>query len=272
MRGAEKTTVQVRFLGAHQSEAIDRRFTGLLIDGWLAIDAGSLATGLTVDEQLAVSDVLITHQHWDHVKDLGGFGFNRFSAKATGRDLAAATIYCTDDVRRIVSERLFGDGFWLDFFESPAEQPTFAHKSVVPGSTFTIQGYQIQAVPVNHSVPVNGYQVTDRAGRSVYYTGDNGPGCGQYWAQAQPELLITECTYSNTLADLEGGTMHGHLCPTQLGQELATFREARGYLPLVAVLHVNPFYQREVESELAVVARELNAAIDVAFDGMIRSL
>jgi ribonuclease BN (tRNA processing enzyme) len=263
--------VQVRFLGAHQSEAIDRRFTGLLIDGWLAIDAGSLATGLTLDEQLAVSDVLITHQHWDHVKDLGGFGFNRFSAKGTGRDLPTTTIYCTDDVRRIVSERLFGDGFWMDFFQLPAEQPTFTHKSVLPGSTFAIQGYQIQAVPVNHSVPVNGYQVTDRAGRSVYYTGDNGPGCGQYWAQAQPELLITECTYSNAQANLEGG-MHGHLCPKLLGQELAIFRGARGYLPRVAVLHVNPFYQHDVESELAVVARELNAAIDVAFDGMIRSL
>jgi ribonuclease BN (tRNA processing enzyme) len=268
----ERITVQLRFLGAHQSEAIDRRFTGLLIDGWLAIDAGSLATGLTLDEQLAVSDVLITHQHWDHVKDLGGFGFNRFSAKASGREVAAATVYCTEDVRRIVSERLFGDGFWLDFFHSPAAQPTFGHETVVPGSVFAIRGYQIQAVPVNHSVPVNGYQVTDRAGRSVYYTGDNGPGCGQYWARAQPELLITECTYSNAPAELEGGSMHGHLWPKQLGRELATFRETRGYLPRVAVLHVNPFYHDRVEAELAVVARELGAAIDVAFDGMISSL
>src|SRR5579859_5818797 len=79
---SERSTVQVRIVGSHQSEAVDQHYTGLLIDGWLAIDAGSLASGLTLDEQLAVTDVLVTHQHWDHVKDLGGFGFNRFSAQS----------------------------------------------------------------------------------------------------------------------------------------------------------------------------------------------
>jgi ribonuclease BN (tRNA processing enzyme) len=40
------------------------------VDDRLAVDAGAIATALTLDEQIAVDDVLLTHSHLDHVRDL----------------------------------------------------------------------------------------------------------------------------------------------------------------------------------------------------------
>lgn len=260
--------MEVRILGAHQCETAHCKFTTILIDRVLAVDAGSLAGALTLDQQRAVRDVLITHQHWDHTKDLAGFGFNRFNARLEDRQVPPARIYCSAAVRQELVDRILAPGYWMDFFAlpSPAE-PTFTFHDVAPGASFDVGPYRVRSVPINHSVPTNGYLVLDSSGRSTYYTSDNGPGCGTAWATTEPRLLITECTYSNDAAANGIGERHGHLCPRQLRIELETFRRARGYLPRVAIVHVNPFYEKQVRVELADVAGELGSPIEVAKEG-----
>ena len=68
--------MRVRVLGAHQLETRDTRLTSFLIDGVLAVDAGSLTSGLTLAEQETVAAILITHHHFDHCRDLLTFGLN----------------------------------------------------------------------------------------------------------------------------------------------------------------------------------------------------
>lgn len=248
-------------LGAHQSETKDFHFTGILVDRHLVIDAGSLATGLTLAEQRAVKHVLITHWHWDHVKDLAGFGFNRMHD-------GTVDVYCTDEVRRVVSANLLNPDYWLGFFDGPdPRHPVFTHRLTKAGEHFQVGQYQVTTIPVNHSVPTLGYQLVDSAGRSLYYTGDNGPGCGQYWSEAHPNVLITEVTYSNAFA--AEARRFFHLCPSLLQEALEVFRNARGYLPRVVALHVNPDYENDIRPEIADVARRLGASIEVAREGMV---
>ena len=62
--------MQLRVLGAHNMESRDTRMECHLIDGVLALDAGSLARALSFEEQRGVRAVLLTHRHFDHIKDL----------------------------------------------------------------------------------------------------------------------------------------------------------------------------------------------------------
>ncbi len=253
--------MEIRILGAHQCDAVDRRLTTILVDATLAIDAGSLSSGLTLDEQLRVRDVLLTHQHWDHVKDLAGFGFNLMGA---GQQ---ATIYCTDQVRQAISTTLLSSQYWIDFFAGPElNRPVFAHRAVEPGSEISVRDYRVLPVPVNHSVPTMGYQVTDPLSRKLYYTGDNGPGCGERWSAAQPDVLITECTFSNLEA--EEAAQHGHLAPIYLQEALEAFRARRSYIPKVILVHVNPFHEERIRIEVAEVAKRLQASIDIGCEGL----
>ena len=257
--------MEVRIVGAHQCETANRRFTTILVDDVLAVDAGSLAGGMSLESQLRVQNVLLTHRHWDHVKDLAGYGYNLFCGHQT------VTVYCTEEVRQAVSEYLLNPHVWMDFFNGPdPAHPVYRHTPVDPGTRFAVGPYQVLSVPVNHSVPATGYQIGDAAGRTVYYTSDNGPGCGQFWLAARPDVLITECTYSNVEAG--AAARHGHLYPGALEEALVTFRDGRGYLPRVILVHVNPFFEERVAIEVAEVARRLNASIEVGREGLVVSV
>ena len=59
--------MKTRVLGVHNLETKHTRHTCFLIDGSLALDAGSLASTLSVEELAGIRAVLLTHHHFDHV-------------------------------------------------------------------------------------------------------------------------------------------------------------------------------------------------------------
>ena len=63
-----------RVLGAHNLETQQAKHTCFLIDGVLGVDAGSLVTSLSLDEQGKILALLLTHQHFDHGRDLPTLG------------------------------------------------------------------------------------------------------------------------------------------------------------------------------------------------------
>jgi hypothetical protein len=122
------------------------------------------------------------------------------------------------------------------------------------------------AVPVNHVVPAFGLQITSSDGKTVFYTSDTGPGLADCWRQISPELLIIEVTAPNRYEEF--ARRSGHLTPYLLRQELAGFNELKGYLPSVVTVHMNPLDEKEIEAEIAVVARSLNIPIKLGYEGM----
>ena len=66
--------MKIRVLGAHNMETAQTKHTCFLIDDSLAIDAGSLMTALTSDENNRLRAILLTHRHFDHVRDLPSLG------------------------------------------------------------------------------------------------------------------------------------------------------------------------------------------------------
>ena len=57
--------MKIQILGAHNIETRETRLTSLLVDGILALDAGSLSSGLSIEDQCEVKAVLLTHRHFD---------------------------------------------------------------------------------------------------------------------------------------------------------------------------------------------------------------
>lgn len=252
--------MNVRFLGAHNCESQSTKFVSLLVDDILAIDAGGLTSSLSFEAQQKLKAILLTHQHYDHIRDIPALGMNFYLQNAT------INIYSTQSVYDALTTHLLNSKLYPNFLEKPPQNPAIKFTIVEPHHINQIEGYSILAIKVNHAVPATGYQVTSPDGKTIFYTADTGPGLAECWEQVSPQLLIIEASSSNRYEDFAKKT--GHLTPSLLEQELVAFREVKGYLPHVVTVHMFPNLEEEIRAELAVVAKALNHPITLAYEGM----
>ena len=252
--------MDIQILGAHNCESRNSRFVCLLVDEVLAIDAGCLTSSLSFLAQQKLKAILITHQHYDHVRDVPAIAMNFFLQGTT------IDIYSTLAVYNALSTHLLNGELYPKFLEKPEKNPTIKFTIIEPGRLEQIEGYSILPVPVNHRIPVVGYQVTSPEGKSVFYTADTGPDLADCWRHILPDLLITEVTASNRYEEFARES--GHLTPSLLEQELISFRELKGYLPQVVAVHMSPGLESEIEGEIVAVAASLNNSISLAYEGM----
>ena len=252
--------MNIQVLGAHNCESQDSKFVSLLIDDALAIDAGGLTSSLSFLAQQKLKAILLTHQHYDHIKDIPTIAMNFFLRDST------INVYSIPPVYDALTAHLLNGKLYPNFLERPQGKPTIKFTVVEPYKTAQIEGYSILATEVNHLVPTVGYQITSPDGKIVFYTGDTGPGLAGCWDYVSPQLLITEVTAPDRYED--SARKLGHLTPSLLKQELISFQELKSYLPTVVVVHMNPRLEKEIEAEVAVVAEALDSPINLAYEGM----
>jgi len=254
--------VEIQILGAHQLELKGARLTSLLIDGTLVVDAGGLTSALSLPEQKKIKTVLLTHHHFDHTRDLV-----TLAASAAYYWRGQLVVYALRYTLDIVTNCLLDGKMYANFLEYPSkEKPTLILEAIEPHSRKTIAGYDILAVPVKHSVPAVGYQITSSAGKSLFYTGDTTVGISDCWQHISPQLLITEVAGPNKYGDWLKKA--GHLCAGFLREELMQFRQLKGYLPRVIVIHIGNPFEQEIKEEVAQVAQELEADISLGYEDM----
>ncbi|MEE8472307.1 MAG: MBL fold metallo-hydrolase [Dehalococcoidia bacterium] len=251
--------MEIEILGAHNLESTDTRLVTLLIDGVLAVDAGSLTSGLTLEAQANIEAILLSHRHFDHIKDVAIFGL----ATAV---FGPTPVYATADVLEALSTHITNGILFPDFTKAPsAESPSLEFRTLEPLKTVDILGYKVTPRPCNHSVPSHGFEI-EKDGKTLFYTSDTGPGLGPLWETISPQLLITELTGPNRLR--EWLNKSGHLTPAQLLDEMKEFERLKGFLPEVILVHFNPYWRDEVETELEAVAAELDTPVTGAWEGM----
>ena len=251
--------MRVRFLGAHNTESRTTRHTCLLIDDCLALDAGGLTSQLSFRRQTQLKAVLLTHGHYDHIRDVGALAMNLYLRQRS------IDIFSTQPVFNTLKTNFLNGETYPNFFERPPEKPTIRFTVMAPFQTVQIGDYVVEAVPMNHSVPTVGYRISGPGGATVFYTGDTGPGLYESWRHVSPHLLVIEVTASNRFNEF--ANTHGHLTPDLLKQELTTFRQLKGYLPDVAVVHTSPSIESEIAGQLETVAEDLDANIFRAREG-----
>ena len=69
--------MELRVIGCHGGETPKHRTSAFVVDDRLAIDAGSLTSGMELKAQCALEAVLVSHAHLDHVRDLATIADNR---------------------------------------------------------------------------------------------------------------------------------------------------------------------------------------------------
>ncbi len=252
--------MNIQILGAHNRESQNTKLPSLLIDDSLVLDAGGLTSSLSFPAQQKLKAILLTHQHYDHIRDVPVIAMTFYLSETT------INIYSILPVYEALSAHLLGGELYPNFLERPQGNPAIKFTIIEPLKTEQIEGYSVLAVPVNHAVPAVGYQVTSPDGKIVFYTGDTGPGLADCWQRVSPQLLITEVIAPNGYEEFFRES--GHLTPGLLKQELVIFRELKGYLPQVVIVHMNPGLEEEIEIEIAAVAKDLNSPITLGYEGM----
>jgi len=252
--------MNIQLLGVHNCESQNTKLTSLLIDDILVVDAGGLTSSLSFEAQRKLKAILLTHQHYDHIKDVPAIAFN-FAMWNAGID-----IYSILPVYKTLTTHLLNGKLYPKFLGWPQENPKINFTVIEPYKTEQIEGYSVLPIPVNHSVPTVGYQITSPDGKVLFYTGDTGPDLADCWKHIAPQLLVIEASAPDRFEAFY--KKRGHLTPSLLKQELASFRELKGYLPQVVVVHLNPGLEEETKAEIAAVAEDLNHPISVGYEGM----
>jgi len=252
--------VDIRILGAHNCESLTSSCVCFLIDNTLAVDAGGLTSHLSIQEQRGLNAVVITHQHFDHIRDIPGVALNLF------RCGSSIQVYSTAMVCDIIEANLLNGEIYPQFQKIPEEKPTVHFNTIEPLEPQRVDGHNILAVPVNHFGTTVGYQISDNQGKAIFYTGDTGPGLSDCWRHISPQLLLIDVTLPNDYEEFAKQT--GHLTPNLLEQELISFRELKGYLPQVIAIHMDTSLETKTKEEIFAVAEKLDIPITVAHEGM----
>jgi phosphoribosyl 1,2-cyclic phosphodiesterase len=255
--------MEIHILGAHNLESAKSRLVSLLIDDILALDAGSLTSSLSLPAQANIKAILLTHYHFDHIRDIATIGLG------TAR-ISTTKVYSTPLTLDTLSSNLISGKIYPLFTQWPSpESPSLEFHPLEPYQQEVIEGYEVMMLPVRHHIPAFGYRVTS-GGKSLFYSGDTGVGLSSCWPHLSPQLIITEVSGSNEWEE----TMRqaGHLTPQLLQQELLEFRKLKGYLPRVVLVHMSPYLEDDIRKEVAQVAKELDADITLAHEGMKLSL
>jgi cAMP phosphodiesterase len=236
--------VRLRVLGCSGGELPRHRTTCFLVDGRLAIDAGALTQALSIEELLAVDDVVLTHSHLDHVKDVP-----LLADLLAGRRRRPVRVHASPECARSLREDVFNDRLWPDFTRIPDERhPVIAIREFDPERPFKVGKLTFHPVPVCHPVESVGFVVSD--GRAAFaISGDTGP-TTRFWERVNAErrlkALLVELSFPSTLQGL--ADVSGHLTPRTLAAELGKLQ--RDGTP-VLLYHLKPAHVAELRRELA---------------------
>lgn len=236
--------MKLTVLGCHGGELPRCRSTCFLVDGQLAIDAGSLTSTLSLEQLVKVDNILLTHSHFDHVKDLP-----LMSDLIIGRRDKPVTIYSSQECTRTLKRNMFNNVLWPDFTRIKSEKrvPVLKLKPFKAGATFKIGKYTVKSIPVTHPVESCGFVLSDGQ-TTMAISGDTGP-TDKLWQVLNKtsglKALLLETSFPNKLQGL--ADISGHLTPQTLEQELKKF-DRNGCA--VLLYHLKPAFVSQLKDEL----------------------
>ena len=238
--------MKVRVLGCSGGCAPGRNPSCYMLEDGVLVDAGAIATALSVEEQQDVRHVILTHAHWDHCRDLPLAVINREV------DAPTLQLYGLGKTVDAIRTHLMNGEVWFRAFETPSvESPFVAATEITEGQPVKIGRYTVHGVVVPHTVPAMSY-ILDDGERSVMINADTGGG-GIF--KKLPKgisplcAVFIEASFPNRMRAF--AKMTGHLTPETMCEEVAD-------LPMgvdILVTHLKPGFEVEMAAEIANLGR-----------------
>jgi cAMP phosphodiesterase len=251
--------MELRVVGCHGGETPKHRTSAFVVDERLAIDAGSLTSGLDLSAQFRLQACIVSHAHLDHIRDLATIADNRCQA-----DCEPLIVAATKDTIAALKKHFFNNLLWPDFSTIPNKaRPTILFQELKPEKKVMIAGYQVQAVSVSHTIDSSGF-IVQGADATIAYSGDTGP-TDRLWELLNQEKNLKALLLEVSFPDREQklATVSGHHTPRTLLKDLKKLRKPKD-LPTL-LYHIKPVFQREVEQECARL-KGLNLAVTAIGD------
>ena len=238
--------MRIRVLGCSGGSTPGHEPSCYLLERGVAVDAGALASALSIEEQQEIRHVFLTHAHWDHVRDLPLHTINRTP------EVPPLVVHGLPETVSDIRTHLMNDRVWFAAFELPSPQaPYIAAEAISDGETVECAGYRISAIAMQHTVPAIGY-LFDDGKSSVMLSADTG---GGGFASAIPtggsplRGIFLEASFPNRMREFAALT--GHLTPEMLGEEVASLPEDVH----VFATHMKPGFEDELIEELNALGR-----------------
>jgi ribonuclease BN (tRNA processing enzyme) len=243
--------VKIRVLGCHGSDQLVEGpkgpmqcgTCGFLLNETVLLDAGTVGSRLHLSEQRRIRGALLTHLHFDHIRDLPTLADN-----LVGEIDEPVMIAAIPDVLKGLESHIFNGEVYPDFFRIPDERaPVLRVLPLQAGRESLVAGLRITPIPVNHIVPTVGY-VIEQDGRSVLFSGDTYD-TDQLWEVAArlPRLsaVFIETSFPDDMLDL--ARVSRHLTPALMSKQLEKL--GRPGVP-VYVYHMKPKFESRIRAEL----------------------
>jgi 3',5'-cyclic-nucleotide phosphodiesterase len=237
--------VELKVIGCHGGETPKHRTSAFVVDERIAIDAGSLTSGVELKGQCALEAVLVSHAHLDHVRDLATLADNRSQNGAP-----TLPIVGTKQTIDVLKKHFFNNLVWPDFSRIPTKRaPAIRYVEISASAPLIVGAYSVRAVPVSHSIACCAF-IVSRDGASLAYSGDTGP-TDRLWKalNSTPDLkaLLMEVSFPNDEARL--ARLSGHHTPQTLAADMKKLERSREIPTLL--YHIKPSFQAKVERECA---------------------
>lgn len=239
--------MRIRVLGGDGGESLHSRMTCLLVNDTVALDAGSLTQGLSIEEQGQVRSIVLTHSHMDHTNSLPFFIENVFGQTERPVEIhaSAATIYA-------IRKYLFNNEVWPDFSRLPNHLlPSVRFEELDAEVPRVIEGIRFTPIPVDHVIPTFGFLI-EHEDAAVLWSSDTGP-TQRFWEVANETSnlrgLFIETSFDNAMQDV--ADISKHLTPRTLAVELAKLQRQ---VPVI-LHHLKPPCVEQIRREVGALGR-----------------
>jgi len=237
--------MDIRIIGSVPEEQSFRyALTGFVVNGTLAIDAGPLALGLTLTEQNALRDIILTHTHIDHLATLPLFLDNRM-----GEPDPVPLIHSTAHNLSILKTHLFNDALWPDL--TRISERFLRLQEVAPYQEVQLPDFIFHLFPVRHPTPTCGVFLEEQpSGIQVLFSADT-TACDTLWEEANRHArlraMVIELSFPDVYRDL--ALSSGHLTPSLLQEEL---QKCNRRIPIF-LTHYKMKYLEAIRKDLAAI-------------------